>query len=244
MAYAGSLTGRKWPRYGLIWRVFRRDAPVPTAHHRCGTVKLLGNYMDHRDSSTNSSPPTHQSQCGRPATALIRGSRGSRFCCRFSSTWWSAASSRGSHSAPAAPPSGPMHRRDAGRVKPTTGSGLSYQHYPIVYTVKIALTIAAILFVLPGYRQFPFRISPLAIVVGVVGVVLMDLAVPTAPRTKAVDGDWPRKTGRNLGAAAGVQSARSNWPPRQPGPTPFWRSASSASRSSCRSSKSSSCAVS
>ena len=28
------------------------------------------------------------------------------------------------------------------------------------------------LFVLPGYRQFPFRISPLAIVVGVVGVVL------------------------------------------------------------------------
>ena len=38
--------------------------------------------------------------------------------------------------------------------------------------VKIALTIAAMLYVLPGYRQFPFRISPLAIVVGVVGVVL------------------------------------------------------------------------
>ena len=37
---------------------------------------------------------------------------------------------------------------------------------------KIALTIAAMVFVLPGYRQFPFRISPLAIVVGVVGVVL------------------------------------------------------------------------
>jgi CAAX prenyl protease-like protein len=50
--------------------------------------------------------------------------------------------------------------------------GLRYRHYPIVYTVKIALTIAAMLFVLPGYRQFPFRISPLAIVVGVVGVVL------------------------------------------------------------------------
>ena len=28
------------------------------------------------------------------------------------------------------------------------------------------------LFVLPGYRQFPFRVSPLAIAVGVVGVVL------------------------------------------------------------------------
>jgi uncharacterized protein len=50
--------------------------------------------------------------------------------------------------------------------------GLRYKHYPIVYSVKIALTIAAMFFVLPGYRQFPFRISPLAIVVGVVGVVL------------------------------------------------------------------------
>ena len=50
--------------------------------------------------------------------------------------------------------------------------GLEYRHYPIVYTVKIALTIAAMLYVLPGYRQFPFRISLLAIVVGVVGVVL------------------------------------------------------------------------
>jgi CAAX prenyl protease-like protein len=49
--------------------------------------------------------------------------------------------------------------------------GLRYKYYPIVYSVKIALTIAAMLFVLPGYRQFPFRISPLAIVVGVAGVV-------------------------------------------------------------------------
>ena len=50
--------------------------------------------------------------------------------------------------------------------------GLQYKHYPIVYTVKIALTIAAMLLVLPGYGKFPFRISPLAIAVGVVGVVL------------------------------------------------------------------------
>jgi CAAX prenyl protease-like protein len=50
--------------------------------------------------------------------------------------------------------------------------GLEYKHYPIVYTAKIALTVAAMIFVLPGYRQFPFRISPLAIGVGVVGVVL------------------------------------------------------------------------
>jgi membrane protease YdiL (CAAX protease family) len=50
--------------------------------------------------------------------------------------------------------------------------GLEYRHYPIVYTVKIALTIAAMIFVAPGYRQFPFRVSALAIIVGVIGVVL------------------------------------------------------------------------
>jgi CAAX prenyl protease-like protein len=50
--------------------------------------------------------------------------------------------------------------------------GLEYKHYPIVYTAKIVLTIAAMVCVLPGYRQFPFRISPLAIGVGVVGIVL------------------------------------------------------------------------
>jgi CAAX prenyl protease-like protein len=50
--------------------------------------------------------------------------------------------------------------------------GFRYKDYPIAYTIKIALTIAAILFVLPGYRQFPFHISPLAVGVGVVGVVI------------------------------------------------------------------------
>jgi CAAX prenyl protease-like protein len=50
--------------------------------------------------------------------------------------------------------------------------GLEYDAYPIVYTAKIALTIGTMLFVLPGYRQFPFRIAPLAIAVGIVGVVL------------------------------------------------------------------------
>lgn len=50
--------------------------------------------------------------------------------------------------------------------------GLRYKHYPIIYTVKIALTILAMLYVLPGYREFPFHISPLAVVVGVVGIIL------------------------------------------------------------------------
>jgi len=45
-------------------------------------------------------------------------------------------------------------------------------HYPILYSIKIALTVAAIGLVWPVYRQFPFRINPLAVVVGIVGVVL------------------------------------------------------------------------
>jgi hypothetical protein len=49
---------------------------------------------------------------------------------------------------------------------------ISYEHYPILYTFKIALTIATMCFVAPGYRQFRFHLSPLAFVVGVVGVVL------------------------------------------------------------------------
>ena len=80
---------------------------------------------------------------------------------------------------PAAPPpltdiqlAAPEHIREQLLAGQPNLFGLRYKDYPIIYTVKIALTIAAILYVLPGYRQFPFRISPLAIVVGIVGVVL------------------------------------------------------------------------
>jgi CAAX prenyl protease-like protein len=52
------------------------------------------------------------------------------------------------------------------------GLSIPYSQYPLVYTLKIIFTVAAVIFVLPGYREFPFRISPLAVGVGVVGVVL------------------------------------------------------------------------
>lgn len=73
-----------------------------------------------------------------------------------------------------APPKPPTLLPD-GTPRPVANEnwfGLEYRHYPIVYTIKIGLTIAAMLFVLPGYRQFPFRVSPLAVVVGIVGVIL------------------------------------------------------------------------
>jgi uncharacterized protein len=49
---------------------------------------------------------------------------------------------------------------------------LAYRHYPVVYTAKIALTLLAMALVWPGYRTFPWRLTTLAIVVGLVGGVL------------------------------------------------------------------------
>lgn len=52
------------------------------------------------------------------------------------------------------------------------GLVIDYTAYPQVYTVKILLTMAAIAAVWPSYREFPFRMTLLAPVVGAVGVVL------------------------------------------------------------------------
>lgn len=65
----------------------------------------------------------------------------------------------------------------AGSLEPTPkepgggmiGLAIPYAYYPWLYAAKIALTVAAVAFVWPGYRQFPFRLSLLAIVVGIVG---------------------------------------------------------------------------
>jgi CAAX prenyl protease-like protein len=57
---------------------------------------------------------------------------------------------------------------------PESGSPwtLPYSAYPLVYTLKIAITTAALIFVWPGLREYSRRISPLAIVIGIVGVLL------------------------------------------------------------------------
>ncbi len=58
--------------------------------------------------------------------------------------------------------------------KPFEMAGLTipYSAYPLVYTIKLALTAAAVALVWPTYRQFPLRVSWLAPVVGAVGIVL------------------------------------------------------------------------
>ena len=66
-----------------------------------------------------------------------------------------------------------------GQFEPTSSDSsnfltkwVPYEYYPWIYTLKIALTLVAIMLVWPGYRQFPFKVSWLAVGVGVVGVVL------------------------------------------------------------------------
>jgi len=50
--------------------------------------------------------------------------------------------------------------------------GIRYEHYPMIYSIKIGATALTMLLCLPGYWKFPFRVSWLAIGVGVVGVVI------------------------------------------------------------------------
>ncbi|MBN2579103.1 MAG: CAAX prenyl protease-related protein [Pirellulales bacterium] len=52
------------------------------------------------------------------------------------------------------------------------GLSILYGYYPCVYTLRIVLTLAAMLAVLPGYREFPFRLSWWGPLVGVVGIIL------------------------------------------------------------------------
>ncbi len=49
------------------------------------------------------------------------------------------------------------------------GISIAYEHYPIVYLAKILLTVAAMVLVWPGYRQFPLRVTLLGVLVGLVG---------------------------------------------------------------------------
>jgi len=52
------------------------------------------------------------------------------------------------------------------------GLAIPYSAYPLVYTVKIALTLVAMALVLPGYRQFRRAPGILAVLAGVIGIVV------------------------------------------------------------------------
>lgn len=46
---------------------------------------------------------------------------------------------------------------------------LAAEHYPLVYTAKIVAVVVALILCWPAYRQFPFAITPLGLLVGLVG---------------------------------------------------------------------------
>ncbi|MGA2619100.1 MAG: CAAX prenyl protease-related protein [Thermoguttaceae bacterium] len=52
------------------------------------------------------------------------------------------------------------------------GLAIPYAAYPLLYTLKIGLTLAAMALVLPAYRGFAFRVSLRAVAVGVLGLVV------------------------------------------------------------------------
>ncbi len=65
-------------------------------------------------------------------------------------------------------PSAPL----AGEVAEPGLLGLTYDHYPAIYTVKLLITIGVLALCAPAWRQWPFRITWLGPAVGVVGAVL------------------------------------------------------------------------
>ncbi|OHB80685.1 MAG: CAAX prenyl protease-related protein, partial [Planctomycetes bacterium RBG_16_64_10] len=50
--------------------------------------------------------------------------------------------------------------------------GVTYRHYPLIYTLKLIATVASMLLVVPGYRTFPVRVTPLGVGVGIAGGVV------------------------------------------------------------------------
>jgi uncharacterized protein len=62
------------------------------------------------------------------------------------------------------------------RPDPAEGSScrfqIAYQYYPAVYTLKILVTTATIVLVLPGYRKFPFRVTLWGLIIGLAGIVV------------------------------------------------------------------------
>lgn len=52
------------------------------------------------------------------------------------------------------------------------GIAIPGAYYPAIYTLKVVVTLGVLVWFWPVYREFPLRVSPLAVVVGVVGVLL------------------------------------------------------------------------
>jgi hypothetical protein len=85
--------------------------------------------------------------------------------------------------------------------KPMLDLGIEYRHYPLIYTAKIVLTLATMIFVWPGYRQYRWRLNWLAVAVGVIGFVVW-IALATWQRqwmpwlAEKTGSDWLKSLGQ------------------------------------------------
>lgn len=116
-------------------------------------------------------------------------------------------------------PKPPSSRDAAAGIDAPNALGIRYAHYPVVYTVVIGLTIGSMLFVLPGYREFPFRISPLAIGVGIVGGVIWILLCSLRLEDYLVEWLGPKST---LVGLLGLGERSAYNPLEQLAATPVW----------------------
>ena len=79
------------------------------------------------------------------------------------------------------------------------GTLLAYRYYPILYTLKVGLTLGAILLVLPGYKRFPWRATMWGPIVGMAGIVVWVglCSLPFQERWLSTVGlDWLASLGR------------------------------------------------
>ena len=87
--------------------------------------------------------------------------------------------------------------------------GIEYEHYPIVYTVKIGLTFLTVLAVSPGYRVFPPRVTWWSVLVGVVGGAVWIWLATEQYEAKALSaiGQWLSEIGLTWFKSTGERSA-------------------------------------
>lgn len=99
----------------------------------------------------------------------------------------------------------------AGTLEPTPtkpggesiGLAIPYAYYLWVYAVKIALTLASVAFVWPGYRKFPLRVSWTAILIGTIGGPLwIGLCLPDLEHRYLLPMLEPLKMGWLVGSGA------------------------------------------
>lgn len=52
------------------------------------------------------------------------------------------------------------------------GYTISYRDYPMIYSIRLLITVVVLLLVSPGFRLFPWRLHPGSILIGAVGIVV------------------------------------------------------------------------